>query len=204
MAKRVIDDFHGNYFFLSNFSESPVWHNGKLWPTVEHAFQAAKVDAETAQKIFEAKTPGEAKKLGRRGQMRPDWDDIRVRVMGECLTYKFLFNDDLLQKLLDTGDAELIEGNTWHDQFWGDCSCPKCAYKHGENMLGQLLMSLRDAYRDGRFIYAVKLYDKNGVGSIKHYFKNRNDAFKYLAGRKDGNGELCVADDRHIEIIHLK
>lgn len=200
----AINDFHGKNFFLSNFYESPLWYNGKLWPTVEHAFQAAKVDAETAEKIHKAKTPGEAKRLGRQGKMRPDWDDVRVKVMDECLMRKFLSNEELLQKLLDTGDEELIEGNTWHDQFWGDCNCPKCANKPGQNMLGQCLMILRDMYRKGRLIYAVKLYDANGIGEIKWYFKNYRDAAYYLEGRRDGNGELCNPDDRHLLIIPLR
>ena len=38
----------------------------------------------------------------------------------------------------------LIEGNTWHDNYWGDCSCNRCKSKSGENMLGILLMELRD------------------------------------------------------------
>lgn len=200
----AINDFHGKYFFLSNFYESPLWYNGKLWPTVEHAFQAAKVDAETAEKIHKAKTPGEAKKLGRQGKMRPDWDDIRVKVMEECLMRKFLSDEELMQKLLDTGDEELIEGNTWHDQFWGDCNCPKCEGKPGENMLGKSLMNLRRWYREGRFAYAAKMYDENGVGEIRWYFKNYNDARKYLYGRRDGNGDPCNPDDNHLIIISLR
>ena len=200
----AINDFHGEYFFLSNFYESPLWYNGKLWPTVEHAFQAAKVDPETAEKIHKAETPGEAKRLGRKGKMRPDWDTIRFKVMEECLMRKFLCNPDLLQKLMDTGDEELIEGNTWHDNIWGDCGCSKCQNKPGQNMLGKTLMNIRQWYRDGRYTYAVKLYDQNGVGEIKWHFKEYADAAKYLAGRKDGNGEACNPDDRHLLIITLR
>ena len=200
----AITDFHGDYFFLSNFYTSPLWYNGKLWPTVEHAFQAAKVDGETADKILLAKTPGEAKRLGRSGKMRPDWDEIRVKTMEECLMRKFLCNPELLQKLLDTGDEELIEGNTWHDQFWGDCNCPKCTNTPGQNMLGKSLMTLRDWYRQGRIAYAVKMYNKNGAGEIKWYFKNYVDAVRYLSTRKDGNGEHCIPDDRHLIIISLR
>ena len=200
----VINDFHGEYFFLSNFSDSPIYYNGKLWPTVEHAFQAAKVDEETANRILVAPTPGAAKKLGRQGQMRPDWDEVRFKVMEECLMRKFLCNTDLLQKLLNTGDNELIEGNTWHDNIWGDCNCPRCKDKHGQNMLGKTLMNIRQMYRDGRIAYAVKMYDAQGNGDIKCQFKNHVDAIKYLEGRTDGDGKKCIPDDRHLIIIVLR
>lgn len=142
----VINDFHGKYFFLSNFYPSPIEYNGRIWPTVEHAFQAAKVDVETAEKIFQATTPGEAKRFGRQGKMRDDWDVVRIDVMRECLRSKFLNNSELKQKLLDTGDAILIEGTTWHDNYWGVCSCDKCRNKGipGKNMLGILLMEVRE------------------------------------------------------------
>ena len=145
----MINDFHGEFFFLSNFYNSPVQYNGKTWPTVEHAFQAAKVDPETAEKILHAKTPGEAKRLGRHGKMRPDWDTARVDVMLACLRSKFLDNPELKQKLLDTGDEVLVEGTTWHDNYWGVCSCPKCRDKGiiGVNMLGKLLMIVREEAR---------------------------------------------------------
>lgn len=197
----MINDFHGKYFFLSNFDESLLWYNGKLWPTVEHAFQAAKVDAETAEKIHKADTPGVAKRLGRQGKMRPDWDDIRFKVMEECLMRKFLCNPELMQKLLDTGDEELIEGNTWHDNIWGDCSCSKCKDRPGRNMLGKTLMNIRQWCRDGRYTYVVKLDAANGEGSIQECFKEYADAVNYLADRKDGNGEPCNPDDRHLLII---
>jgi ribA/ribD-fused uncharacterized protein len=200
----MINDFHGECFFLSNFYESPLWYNGKLWHTVEHAFQAAKVDDETAEKIYKTKSPGEAKRLGRQGKMRPDWDEIRFKVMEECLMRKFLCNPELLQKLLDTGDEKLIEGNTWHDNTWGDCNCPKCANKHGMNMLGKTLMNIRQLCQEGRIAYAAKLYDKNSVGEIKCYFKEYTDAVKYLHDRKDNNGEICKPDDRHLLIIVLR
>ena len=51
--------------------------------------------------------------------------------------------DPLRQMLLDTGDAILIEGNFWHDNFFGSCTCPKCGNK-GQNNLGKLLMQIRD------------------------------------------------------------
>ena len=143
----AIDKFENQNFFLSNFYNSPLWYNGELWPTVEHAFQAAKVDDETAKQILVAKTPGEAKRLGRRGVMRPDWDTKRIEVMRECLQRKFLCNDELLKRLLATGDEELIEGTTWHDNYWGMCGCDRCR-GNGQNKLGQILMQVREEIKN--------------------------------------------------------
>jgi predicted NAD-dependent protein-ADP-ribosyltransferase YbiA (DUF1768 family) len=55
------------------------------------------------------------------------------------------FQDPKLRAmLLATGNEELIEGNTWHDNTWGDCSCDACKDIEGKNMLGKLLMKVRD------------------------------------------------------------
>ena len=63
----------------------------------------------------------------------------------EC---KFYQNPELLQKLIDTGDEELVEGNTWHDNFWGNCTCEKCRDIPGENHLGKILMDIRKKYKN--------------------------------------------------------
>lgn len=54
---------------------------------------------------------------------------------------------DLRQKLFNTQPHILVEGNTWHDQTWGDCTCPQHAYISGQNMLGQMLMTVREELR---------------------------------------------------------
>lgn len=180
----MINDFHGNYFFLSNFFEYPFWYKGRQWKTVEHAFQAAKcLDAIEQKKIHEAVTPGEAKRLGRKVILIPGWDDKRIDVMRDCVRMKFLQNDELMQKLLDTGNEYLVEGNTWHDCFWGVCSCSKCAGKFGSNTLGNLLMDLRDNYRNGNFIWVLR--DKQNNGEIVEYYKTKEKALgmmKYYQG----------------------
>lgn len=130
-----IDSFSGEYDFLSNFY--PLKDK-----TVEHWFQAMKTrDEEQQEWVLTAPTPGAAKKRGRKVTLREDWNDIRLEVMEMCLREKF--SDPVLcQKLLDTGDAELIEGNTWNDTFWGVCR------GKGENNLGKLLMELRTRLRN--------------------------------------------------------
>lgn len=132
-----IDSFSGVYRFLSNFYPCPIVYEGALYPSLEHAFQAAKtIDGVEREWVRLAPRPGEAKRRGRRVTKRDDWDDIRINVMRELLFQKF--NDpQLRQRLLNTGDTQLIEGNDWGDVFWGVCR------GHGENWLGKLLMEVR-------------------------------------------------------------
>lgn len=137
-----IDDFRGKLRWLSNFGASSIEFAGHKWATVEHAYQAAKTfDPEEQRKIREAKTPGQAKRLGRRVTLRPDWEDVKLSVMYNLTKLKYRI-PELRQKLLDTGHAELIEGNTWGDTFWGVCNGV------GENNLGKILMLVRHEIRE--------------------------------------------------------
>ena len=141
---RGIDDFQGDYFFLSNFSPAPVMLDGVEYPTVEHAYQAAKtLEPKERERIRGASTPGLARKLGRKMPQRPDWPEVKVDIMRDLVRQKFKSNPDLQKLLLATGEAELVEGNTWHDNFWGDCRCARCAAVPGQNWLGRLLMNVR-------------------------------------------------------------
>lgn len=85
--------------------------------------------------------PQSAKRLGRSVLLRPDWEEIKYDVMYQVCKAKFQQNPDLGQKLLKTGNAELIEGNTWGDRIWGVCK------GIGENNLGKTLMRVRDELR---------------------------------------------------------
>lgn len=137
----VIDSFRGDFGFLSNFYESSLWHEGIQYRSVEHAYQAAKSSDETTkQMIREAKTPGIAKRLGYSCQLPPDWDARKVEIMRVLLCAKFE-NPLLRAMLLATGDAQLVEGNTWNDTFFGVCR------GKGLNWLGRLLMEIREECR---------------------------------------------------------
>ena len=139
----VIDKFDGQYAFLSNFYESPITDGTSIFPTVEHYFQAAKTDTMPEYlAIAQAKTPGLAKRIGRQTHLRSDWESVKVQVMLDALRKKFAI-PELREKLLATGDADLIEGTTWHDNYWGICTCDKCSGK-GINMLGKLLRQVRE------------------------------------------------------------
>lgn len=111
---------------------------GVEFPTVEHAYQAAKSEHPLVRESFlQCATPGEAKREGRKVTVRRDWEQIKVSVMRNLLIQKFS-DPELKQKLLDTAPNELIEGNWWGDKFWGVCR------GEGKNVLGKLLMSIRD------------------------------------------------------------
>ena len=133
----TINSFHGRYRFLSNYYTSPISYEGLTYPTLEAAFQAAKTtDPALRKQIAEASHPAEARRLGRRLKLRPDWNAMRVEVMRELLAAKFS-DPELASQLLETGNATLIEGNPWGDTFWG------VSRGQGRNMLGLLLMDLR-------------------------------------------------------------
>lgn len=139
----MIVEFDGENEFLSNFYHSPVFYEGIVYPTNEHFFQAMKtLDLAERQRIANAETPGMAKRMGRNVLLRPDWEQVKVDVMRTGLMLKFT-DAALAEKLLATGDEELVEGNWWHDQTWGSCFCPDHCRTPGRNLLGMLLMELR-------------------------------------------------------------
>jgi ribA/ribD-fused uncharacterized protein len=171
----VITEFRGQYHYLSNFYPVKVkyWATRShasyaWWPTAEHAFQGAKcMNAADSRSILMAHTPGEAKALGRSVEIVPDWEQIKKRVMLEVLLSKFTEHPILRDQLVGTGPALLVEGNRWHDNYWGQCACHSCinsagawvtenyspdsfftdfvytAHHPGKNYLGRLLMAAR-------------------------------------------------------------
>jgi len=138
---KTITEFSGRNRFLSNFYKSPMEVEGVRYPTVEHFYQAQKtLDAELRKQIADIPTPSHAKRHGRTVWLRPGWENIKNEIMLQGLRLKFV-GTPLATLLLNTGDAELIEGNTWGDTYWGVCNGV------GENMLGKLLMQVRDEIR---------------------------------------------------------
>jgi ribA/ribD-fused uncharacterized protein len=136
--------FVESYSFLSNFHPSPMRVGELQCSTAEHAYQALKTNVlEERQWVAAASTPGLAKKRGRQITLTSDWEANKIGVMAEVLIKKFEQNPALARQLALTGQRELVEGNYWHDQFWGDCECTKHVNQTGRNMLGKLLMELR-------------------------------------------------------------
>lgn len=151
----AITSFRYKYAFLSNFSPAIIQAAGIVYPTVEHFYQAMKTEDVECHKIIAALShPAEAKKFGKGKQklygrkvvLRPDWEQLRVPFMAAGLQAKFQY-PNLRYYLLLTGNELLVEGNVWHDNFWGDCSCPDCWNKPGLNNLGRLLMATRTVFQ---------------------------------------------------------
>lgn len=141
----AITSFRGQYDFLSNFYASPLTFEGAEYPTVEHAFQAAKSsNFAERRKIRMASTPSEAKRLGQKLKRRADWFNVSLQVLEALLRQKFTRYPDLRERLLATGDAVLIEGNNWNDRFYGCVYDARTGEWVGENHLGRLLMKIRD------------------------------------------------------------
>lgn len=148
----TILEFQGTYRPLSNFwflkQGVRLLDDSFVYPTVEHAYQAAKsLDMNDRKAIAERiESPGAAKKYGRTIKIRPDWDSMKRSIMLRLLRQKFFNNADLRQLLISTGDQHLEEGNYWHDNYWGVCYCNVCNNDRNiesYNWLGQLLMHVR-------------------------------------------------------------
>lgn len=140
---KLITSFSGEFEFLSNFYPCDLFFIGMNFSTTEAAFQAAKTnDFQERLAISLADTPGKAKRLGRRVTLCSDWEQIKDQVMLDLLRLKFTKGSDLGNRLDRTGHAILVEGTTWHDQYWGVCKCPEHKGA-GRNVLGQLLMQVR-------------------------------------------------------------
>ena len=142
---QAIDSFMGDYRFLSNYHMCEIEYEGLKYPSTEHAYQAAKSPYDLMRETFahEIPTPKEAKKVGKNVILRPDWEDVKLQVMEDIVRYKFTHHEDLKQALIQTYPNILIEGNYWHDTFWGVCNGV------GENNLGKILMKIRDELIDG-------------------------------------------------------
>jgi hypothetical protein len=151
-----IDSFSGEYRWLSNFWYSPVPDGEVIWPTVEHGYQFYKLpNAEVTLHLVKYMTvktfkrgdvpflhakPSEVKAWGQTIELRRNWDIIRDPVMARLTKIKYKA-PDMREKLLATDDAELIEGNTWGDTYWGVCNGV------GKNKLGKIIMAERHEIR---------------------------------------------------------
>ncbi|KAK9892750.1 hypothetical protein WA026_021943 [Henosepilachna vigintioctopunctata] len=139
----AITNFSGDYKFLSNFFKCEIEYEGDVYPSVEHAFQAAKTfDRDERKRLLSDKNPLVAKRVGRKVKLRSDWEEVKYNIMYTLVLQKFK-NDELRRLLLDTGTNKLIEENNWHDNYWGKCICTECN-GDGKNNLGLILQKVRD------------------------------------------------------------
>lgn len=137
-----IDKFKDKYYFLSNYYKAPVIYHGIFFTNNESAFQSAKLIGtkyEYLRRTFSNLPPNLAKRKGRQVVLRPDWEQVKDKVMYDIVKCKFSMNDGLKEKLLATGNVMLIEGNNWNDTYWGY----DFDKKQGLNKLGNILMQVR-------------------------------------------------------------
>lgn len=189
-----IDRFEGQFRFLSNFWPCRIVYEDEEYPSVEHAYQAAKtLDEADRKKIAETKRPGDAKKIGRTLRRRPGWEDLKEMVMYRLVQQKFN-EPSLRSKLLATRDAEIVEGNTWGDTWWG----VDLKMGFGDNRLGKILMKVRSELEDRG---AGALYTRCvalDVDLVEDMLKRAR--IQYTAD-DNGRGRFVVvdSDDGHVD-----
>jgi predicted NAD-dependent protein-ADP-ribosyltransferase YbiA (DUF1768 family) len=166
-------DLEGNHLPWSNFFKTEVFLGGLPFACNENAFQAAKTLDFNERMRIQWYRPGEAKRAGRQFKLREDWEEIKIPIMRYLIAQKFpefLPADivgqrvSLSRQLADTDGILMVEGNIWHDNFWGDCCCllidptKKAPWGRklecraiGANHLGSLLMQRRDFILDKSF-----------------------------------------------------
>lgn len=137
------------YGCFSNFTHCKVNFGGITYNSTEAAWQAQKTLNENERKQFATLNPSEAKKLGRKVNLRPDWEEVKYQLMVDVCYEKFKNSKKFREVLLSTENDEIIENTTgWHDNIWGNCECPKCINKPGRNLLGKALMEVRERLRN--------------------------------------------------------
>lgn len=134
----AIDSFRGEYGWLSNFFTTYIDYDGFTYKNAEAAFQAQKTLDPIVRTSFTRMSGAEAKRQGRRVDLRPDWDQVKDRIMLEIVAAKFDQNRELAEKLIATGSRDIVEGNDWNDTYWGVCR------GRGQNKLGRILMAVRE------------------------------------------------------------
>lgn len=139
--------FRGKYDFLSNmYSVAFVW-DGRTYQNSEAAFQSAKSLDPAVRDAFSTMNGVTAKREGKKVCLRRDWERVKLGLMEEIVRAKFSQNPDLLDRLVETGDMELVEGNRWHDTFWGVDMFSGL----GSNHLGKILMKIREELGGDKF-----------------------------------------------------
>ena len=136
--KEPVTHFRKEYGFLSNMYDCPVTYKGHTFGSSEAAYQAQRCANPKDAEQFVSMSGRDAKITAKKVKTRADWDSVKAEIMEEIVRTKFTQNPELGKKLLATGNRELVEGNHWHDTYWGVCNGV------GKNMLGNILMKVRE------------------------------------------------------------
>ncbi len=146
MPSDAVAGFTGEYRFLSNFWSCQITMHDLPYPSVEHAYQAAKAaDPRDRPRIRFAASPAIAKRMGRLVPMRTDWENAKVPIMYALVRRKFAHPDNAAL-LLATGSRPIYEVTTpWSDTVWGVVQ--RAGRFHGANRLGRILEQVRAELR---------------------------------------------------------
>ncbi len=134
------------FYVFDNFSSFQVEYGGQLWPTSEHAYQAARFKLSAPdiyQEILEARSAHDAQRIAAENITKsdPEWENIKISVMKNILISKVKQHPYVLKKLLESGDRVIIE-DSWRDSEWGWGE-----NKDGRNLLGNLWMEIRIIFK---------------------------------------------------------
>jgi ribA/ribD-fused uncharacterized protein len=132
--------YEHEFYCLSNFSSFAVVEDGIIYMTSEHLYHCKKFnDKGIITQIINSLSAHDALRIAKENKnvRRPDWDEVKLKVMKDVLLLKVNQHPYVKKKLLDTGDREIIE-NSWCDDFWGWGE-----NKDGQNKLGKLWMEIR-------------------------------------------------------------
>ena len=162
--RKIIREFSCKYGFLSNFYPVKILYNGLEYQNAEAAFQGQKPFNKTDRKNFCTMGASQAKAAGRQCYLRKDWEEVKDQIMYEVVMAKFTQNIFLKNSLLETGNAELIEGTSWNDLYWGI----DLYSGNGLNHLGQILEKVREElggwkrdYEEPDWLKKIKKIDSN-------------------------------------------
>lgn len=138
-----------NWFSNMSICSEPLRFREKQWPTVEHAYQAAKfTDPFKIEAIHREKGGPGAKKIALSWTVEtPKWEIVRLEIMWELLLQKWS-QPAHAQQLLQT-EGLLVEWNNWNDRFWGIAITTEGKVLGGTNYLGIFLTAIRELLRAG-------------------------------------------------------
>lgn len=140
----VVGFYPRGAYALDNFAAYQVYWRGRLWPTSEHAYQAAAHiltgNLVAVEAIATALSSHDAKLIAveYKAQRPPNWSDIKVGIMEEICRAKLQQHEYVRTTLRRTGNREIVEDSP-KDGFWGWGPNRK-----GRNELGKIWMRLRD------------------------------------------------------------
>lgn len=146
----IIMAFKGENEFLSNFHLAEVIFEERVYPATENAYFAWMSRDDHIRLRLQTMRPSAAKAFARTDEFKAQRifksQNELVAGMEAFVRQKFFNHRHLGDMLLATGNATLIEGNTWGDENFGF----NMVTGNGRNELGKMLMRIRTELREMR------------------------------------------------------